>query len=102
MSTVFHFIRKIKIFLILIIDNSSRIKNDLNISFSESDRFPLRDEQDKHDKDFLKHHDEDIEDTLAQPRCALHGLSYMHMKKRHSGQKKHLSYSDMQHKSLLQ
>ncbi len=40
------------------------------------DLLPLRDEEDQHDEDFLKHHDEDVEDTLAQPRCALHWLSY--------------------------
>lgn len=41
-----------------------------------SDLLPLGDEEDQHDEDFLKHHDEDVEDTLAQPRCALHWLSY--------------------------
>lgn len=43
-----------------------------------SNLLPLWDEEDKHDEDFLKHHDEDVEDTLAQPRCALHWLSYTH------------------------
>lgn len=37
--------------------------------------FPLRDEKDQHDENFLKHHDEDVEDALAQPCCALHWLS---------------------------
>lgn len=45
-----------------------------------SDLFPLGDEEDQHDKDFLKDHDEDVEDTLSQPRCALHWLSYTHRK----------------------
>lgn len=43
-----------------------------------SDLFPLGNEEDQHDEDFLKDHDEDVEDTLAQPRCALHWLSYTH------------------------
>lgn len=41
-----------------------------------SNLLPLWDEENQHDKDFLKHHDEDVEDTLAQPCCALHWLSY--------------------------
>lgn len=40
-----------------------------------SDLLPLGDEENQHDKDFLKHHDEDVEDTLAQPRCTLNWLS---------------------------
>lgn len=40
-----------------------------------TDLFPLGNEEDEHYKDFLKHHDKDVEDTLAQPRCALHRLS---------------------------
>lgn len=39
------------------------------------DLLPLGDEENQHDKDFLKHHDEDVEDTLAQPRCTLNWLS---------------------------
>lgn len=52
--------------------------NILLLSFSNSDLLPLRDEENQHDKDFLKHHDEDVEDTLAQPCCALHRLPYTH------------------------
>lgn len=48
----------------------------LKLSFS--DLLPLWDEEDEHDQNFLKHHDEDVEDTLAQPRCALDWFSYTH------------------------
>ena len=51
--------------------------------FHFPDLLPLWDEENQHDKDFLKHHDEDVEDTLAQPRCALYWLSYtIHTPKR--------------------
>lgn len=43
-----------------------------------TDLLPLGDEEDQHDEDFLKHHDENVEDTLTQPCCALHRLSYTH------------------------
>lgn len=67
-----------------------------------SDLFPLRDEQNQHDENFLKHHDEDVQDTLAQPGCALHWLSCtnIHIRRETDSGKFLLRDSDMQHRSL--
>lgn len=41
-----------------------------------TDLLPLWDEEDQHDHDLLKHHDEDVESALTCPGAALNRLAY--------------------------
>lgn len=68
--------------------------------------FPLEHKENHHDNDFLKHHNDDVEDTLAQPCCALNWLSCINthtntQEETEFCEKNLLTYSDMQHRLLL-